>query len=317
MARKIERIQYGGWPNCFRVSNGKIELIVTGDVGPRIIRLGFDGGRNFFHEVRDDLGGSGEPDFRLRGGHRVWAAPENLLTSWAPDNSAVEVAIRAGVLEATAPVEPATRLQKQLVIRMAAGAARVEVVHRIRNANPWAVEVSAWAMSVMAPGGVAITGFPPRGEHPQALQPTNPLVMWAYTDFSDPRWAFCKKYLLLRQDPERPAPLKVGLFNPRTWAAYMLGSDLFLKQAQADPLQPYPDFGSSLEMFTNGDMLELETLGPLVKLAPNAWTEHTEHWSLHRNVSASNEGEIEKLIEPLLGDPFDFYRAVEGKLAPA
>ena len=36
MARKIERIQYGGWPNCFRVSNGKIELIVTGDVGPRI-----------------------------------------------------------------------------------------------------------------------------------------------------------------------------------------------------------------------------------------------------------------------------------------
>jgi hypothetical protein len=38
----------------------------------------------------------------------------------------------------------------------------------------------------------------------------------------------------------------------------------------------------------------------LVKLAPNAWTEHTERWSLHRNVSANNEREIEKAIEPLL-----------------
>jgi hypothetical protein len=300
MSRKIERIEYGGWPNCFRISNGKIELVVTGDVGPRIMRLGFPGDRNFFHEVSHELGGSGEPSFVLRGGHRVWAAPENLATSWAPDNSAVQVEIADGVLEATAPVEPATRLQKQLRIRMAPDAARVEVVHRIRNSNPWAIEVASWAMSVMAPGGVAITGFPPRGEHPHMLQPTNPLVMWGYTDFSDPRWAFCKKYLLLRQDAERPAPLKVGLFNPRTWAAYMLGADLFLKQSQADPSLPYPDFGSSMELFTNADMLEMETLGPLVKLAPGAWAEHTERWSLHRGVSASNESEIEKAIEPLL-----------------
>jgi hypothetical protein len=300
MSTKIERIEYGGWPNCYRICNGKIEAIVTSDVGPRIIRLGFVGDRNFFHEVCHEMGGSGEPEFRLRGGHRVWAAPENLATSWAADNCAVQVEICAGALEATAPVEPAVRLQKQLVIRMAPDAARVEVVHRIRNANPWAIEVAPWAMSVMAPGGVAVAGFPPRGEHPQMLQPTNPLVMWAYTDFSDPRWAFCRKYLLLRQDAAMPAPLKVGLFNPQTWAAYMLGADLFLKQTRADASLPYPDYGSSLELFTNGDMLEIETLGPLVKLAPNAWTEHTERWSLHRGVSASNEREIEEAIEPLL-----------------
>jgi hypothetical protein len=47
-------------------------------------------------------------------------------------------------------------------------------------------------------------------------------------------------------------------------------------------------------------MLELETLGPLVKLAPNAWTGHTERWSLHRGISPGNEREIERLIEPLL-----------------
>ena len=42
---KVEKTGYNGWQNCYRVSNGQIELIVTGDVGPRIIRFGFVGGQ--------------------------------------------------------------------------------------------------------------------------------------------------------------------------------------------------------------------------------------------------------------------------------
>jgi hypothetical protein len=34
-------------------------------------------------------------------------------------------------------------------------------------------------------------------------------------------------------------------------------------------------------MFTNADMLELETLGPLTKLAPGASVEHVERWTLY------------------------------------
>jgi hypothetical protein len=52
-AVKVEKTEYKGWPNCYRVSNGEIELIVTGDVGPRIIRFGFVGGQNLFKEFAD------------------------------------------------------------------------------------------------------------------------------------------------------------------------------------------------------------------------------------------------------------------------
>jgi hypothetical protein len=38
---KVEKTDYKGWPNSYRVSNGEIELIVTSEVGPRIIRFGF------------------------------------------------------------------------------------------------------------------------------------------------------------------------------------------------------------------------------------------------------------------------------------
>lgn len=44
----VEKTNYRGWPTSYRVSNGGIELVVTGDVGPRIIRLGFVGGQNRF-----------------------------------------------------------------------------------------------------------------------------------------------------------------------------------------------------------------------------------------------------------------------------
>ena len=36
-AVKVEKTEYAGWKNCYRVTNGEIELIVTGDVGPRIV----------------------------------------------------------------------------------------------------------------------------------------------------------------------------------------------------------------------------------------------------------------------------------------
>src|ERR1700704_1607612 len=85
-AVKIEKTEYQGWLNCYRVSNGEIELIVTGDVGPRVIRFGFVGGQNLFKEFADQLGRSGEEKFQLRGGDRVWKAPEDPVATWAPDN---------------------------------------------------------------------------------------------------------------------------------------------------------------------------------------------------------------------------------------
>ena len=76
-AVKVDKVEYKGWKNCYRVSNGEIEAIVTSDVGPRVIRFGFVGGQNMFKEYADQLGKSGEADFQLRGGSRVWKAPED------------------------------------------------------------------------------------------------------------------------------------------------------------------------------------------------------------------------------------------------
>jgi hypothetical protein len=300
-AVKVEKIAYKGWPNCYRVSNGEVELVVTSDVGPRVIRYGFVGGQNVFKEFTDQLGKSGEAEFQLRGGHRVWKAPEDPVESWTPDNKPVEIVLAADGLTAREPVEPGG-LQKEISIHLAPTGANVTVIHRIANRSQRGREFSIWAMSMMAQGGMAITGFPPRGTHPKDLAVTNPLAMWAYTDLTDPRWKFTKKYMMLRQDPKNSSAQKLGLFNAHTWAAYVLNNEAFVKYADASTAKPYPDFGCSFETFTSNEFLEMETLGPLTKAASGERLEHTEHWSLHRDIKVGEltDAELDRIILPLV-----------------
>ncbi len=300
---KVEKTDYKGWRNCYRVSNGEVELVVTSDVGPRVIRFGFVGGQNLFKEFAGQLGGTREEKHQLRGGDRVWKAPEDPVATWAPDNMPVEITITANGLIARAPVEPLTSLQKEIEVRMAPSGTEVTVLHRITNRSLFPLEYAVWALTMMAPGGIAITGFPPRGKHPANLEATNPLEMWAYTNLSDKRWVFTKKYLALRQDPGNSEAQKLGMFNPNTWGAYILSGEVFIKRAHANSGETYPDFGCSFETFTNNEFLEMETLGPLTKLPPGKTAEQVEHWSLHRgvNLTALTDDAIDAAILPLLG----------------
>lgn len=298
----IEKIAWGGWPNCWRIANGEVDLVVTGDVGPRIMRYGFIGGQNLFKVFEDQAGKSGEPVWQLRGGHRIWLAPEDAERTYAPDNEAVDIEVHGGMLTATQPVEPSTGLQKQIAVKLAPAGTAVEVIHRMKNSLPFAIRIAPWAVTMLAPGGTAVTGFPPRARHEDVLAPSNPLVMWAFTDLRDRRWTFLEKYLVLRHDPREAAHTKLGHFNENTWGAYLLGSDLFVKRYRADATKTYPDMGCSYETFASADMLEIETLGPLTEVKPDAWIEHVEHWSLHRGVIVPDwtDAVLERVPGPLL-----------------
>ncbi|MGL4554687.1 MAG: hypothetical protein ACRC33_26270, partial [Gemmataceae bacterium] len=62
----------------------------------------------------------------------------------------------------------------------------------------------------------------------------------------------------------------------------------------------YPDRGCNVETFTDADMLEMETLSPLVTLAPGEAVTHAEAWSLHRLEEAvRTEQDAARLVTPL------------------
>lgn len=112
----MEKIDYGGWENCIRLSNDLVDLIVTTDVGPRIIRFGFVGGDNEFQEFEETMGMRGGDEWRAYGGHRLWHAPEANPRSHYPDNVPVEVAEDGEFTCFTQPTETTTGIQRRLDI---------------------------------------------------------------------------------------------------------------------------------------------------------------------------------------------------------
>ena len=302
-AVNIEKINFKGWPNSHRISNGTIEAVVTGDVGPRVIRFGFIGGQNLFKEFDEQIGKSGETEWQPRGGHRLWFGPEDRIKTYAPDNGAVDISIHGGAIEATGVVEQLTGLEKKIVVRMAAEGAAVEVNHQLRNAGGEPFRLAPWSLTMMAPGGAGIHGLPERGRYPDNLLATGPVVLWAYTNLADPRWKLLEKYVVLRQDPADATPQKIGSYNPHTWGAYLLNGELFVKRARAtaEPAA-FPDYGCTFETFTNAGFLELETLGPMVELQPGESVAHTERWTLDRGVELAqwNDAELDRVLGPLV-----------------
>jgi hypothetical protein len=300
---RIDKVDFQGWPNSWRMSNGEVELVVTGDVGPRVMRYGFTGGQNFFKEFAGQMGKTGEAEWQPRGGHRVWIAPEDPVKSYAPDNDAVAIEVRGREVVCTGPVEALTGMEKKITVKMAPAGTAVELVHEVRNAGREPYRLAPWILTMCAQGGAGIHGFPPRGTHPEMLEPTNPLVMWAFTHLDDPRWRLSRKYLVLCQDPNNKNPQKLGTYNRHTWGAYLLNGEMFVKryEAVADP-SAYPDFGCTFETFTNADILELETLGPLTTLAPGQAVSHTERWTAHRDVKLTDwtDEELDEVVLPLV-----------------
>jgi len=48
---RMEKVNYLGQPNSYRLSNGTVEVVVSTDVGPRILRYGFLGKENVLGET--------------------------------------------------------------------------------------------------------------------------------------------------------------------------------------------------------------------------------------------------------------------------
>lgn len=287
---QLENVTYGGWEHCLRLTGDDIELIVTLDVGPRIIRFGPLGGQNLFKEFDDQMGKTSGSEWLAFGGHRLWHAPEVFPRTYAPDFEPVDHTWDGNVLKLVQKTEQQTGIQKQLEIRIQNGG--VHLMHRLINRNPWAIELAPWCLSVMAAGGRLIVPQEDFIPHPDVLTPARPLVLWYFTRMTDPRFTWGDRLIQMREDGRINSKQKFGIRNTRGWAAYQVKSDLFIKSIAFDSEATYPDMGCNCEFFTMPGMLEVESLGPLVQLEPGAETEHNETWWVTSNVELPQDEEL-------------------------
>jgi hypothetical protein len=302
----VDKISYEGWENCYHLSHGELEVIVTSDIGPRIIYFGLKNGENMFLQVPEDMGKTGGDEYRFYGGHRLWHSPEIKPRTYQPDNVSVDHFELDNIHYFVPPLEEKTGIQKQISLSFQNGTLVVD--HTVTNNGMWPVELSIWPITMLKTGGVGIMPLPPHVSHEMQVQPTHAITLWGYTSLNDPRLHFGDKYIWIEQRADIENPLKLGLqvnfeyLWSVGWLAYVNHDTMFVKSLHP-PLESmiYPDLGTQLEIFTNDKIFELETLGALRTLQADETVTHREYWSLHANVAMpTNDAEIGDIILPIV-----------------
>lgn len=295
---EIIKEDYHGWANTYRLSNELIEARVVTDIGPRIIDVRRKGGKNLL-QPRDGIGGSGESEYVFRGGWRLWIAPERRETTYALDNSACEAVVHGDTLRVTAPSQPAAGIRKQIDVTLRAGEARLQIVSRILNISDHPVTYAGWSLPVLRPGGRAFV--PLDIGSPTAFDAVRRLILWSYTRMDDPRYRFGNSLIEIDHAKVKPGPAKqegrrsdeskIASDSAQGWVAYLLERTLLLKRFPHVADATYPDGGSTIEIYSNKEFLELEHLGPLTTLQPGDEIVLPEDWWLFDDVAIPRDEE--------------------------
>ncbi|MHB9038699.1 MAG: hypothetical protein ACYC64_18795 [Armatimonadota bacterium] len=298
----MEKINYGVYGECCRLSNAIVEVLITLDVGPRVISYRLVNGENILGEHPDAAAKTEWGEWKPYGGHRLWAAPEALPRTYVPDNAPVSAEdVGDNSVRFTAPVEVQVGLQKQITVSLDPASSEVTVTNKLINTGVWPVEIAPWALTIMAGGGTCIIPQEPFISHDDYLLPARLVVLWHFTDMADPRYTFGKKYILFRNEPSLKTPQKIGLLDKQGWAGYLNGDTLFVKRFPYIYGATYPDCGCNFETYADGDFHEVETLGPLTTIEPQGSVEHVEKWYLFKGVNVDGtEESIDTMVRPLV-----------------
>jgi hypothetical protein len=275
-----------------------LELTVTTSVGPRVVSLkslAGDAGNLFLELPRNDPRLHG---YQLRGGHRLWRAPEDVVDSYHPDDDPVGVTGLPAGVALRQPVEKETGLQKAISIEFPADRT-VRVVHTLTNLGRKPALCAPWPVTMLRRGGYGVIPLLPlRNQSGDNLVPRYSLVPWAYTDLSLPVWDLHSRFIGVDVARAKGAQ-KLGLTDFPGWSAYWNGGAVFVKFARAVDGAQHPDRGCRFETYTNGKMIELETLGALVNLAPGKSVAHTEYWTVLEGLPRPDTDKaFAKILEP-------------------
>lgn len=299
---------YKDYGRVLEIQNGVIKAAITIDIGPRIIFFGFCGGQNIMCDNRKLLGGKTDKSYQNLfgtgkkwenlGGHRIWAAPEEWPFTYTPDDSPVTYTQTKDGAVFTSDASENAGFKKTLEIKMDSNDANMQVKMKIKNISGVTRDYAIWALTVSTTSGTLIL---PMNNDDTGLLPNRTISVWPYTDIKDSRYTLSDKYAVIKNTPEE-SPMKLGFNLKRGNAYYFVGGDVFRKEFNSlHGEEEYVDGGCSFETYNCGNFIEIETLSPIKRIAPQGEIEHTEAWSLYKceNPDLSNDDAIDKTLKKL------------------
>jgi len=170
-------------------------------------------------------------------------------------------------------------LRKTIEVRLARITATVLVRHILANEGDRSRELSPWPITQLKGGGVATVGLPERTSA-HDVTPNQLVVLWPYSSWTDDRLVLGELTLTVSAAPGEP--FKVGCLSHEGVVNYRRDGLSFTKRFEPALGSAHADMGANVEIYCDERGIELESIGPLVTLAPGESVTYDERWELRR-----------------------------------
>ena len=253
------------------IQNEFLRLDYLTTTGPRIVGLYAVGAQgNLLAETPDVHWSTPHGEYYLRGGHRLWTAPENPFYTCPEDGLSVMQNDDKVILKS--PVDK-SGLEKEIAIQLDGNCVHLE--HRVTWHGSEPIELAPWAITQLRLGGMAILPL----SNTDGLLPNRNLVLWPYSQIKDKRLELHDDLILLHGAGGAQA-CKIGNKNSQGWIACILGEALFVKRFTINESGAYPDLGCNVEAYVKDTCIELESLGTLEMLKTSEAIIYNETWEV-------------------------------------
>jgi hypothetical protein len=267
----ITRMDFHGWPHCYRLSNGTAEVTVVPQVA-RIMQYGPAGEEGLLFvnpALTPEAIGTAEPkEYPDYGGHKLWVAPERVW-GWPPDpaldRGPCSVTVLAdGALLVTGTPSPTAGVRFDRLLRLDPEGTRLTIEQRMTNTSGAPVTWGIWDVTQVTTDDTAVI---PLGEGAQ--------TRFGEGEEAAAQWRRVGDAYLVTK-PESAQKLFVS--GGPGWLACRTGGWLFLKSFKIqEAAPPEPETPREAWVGTRGFM-ELEFVGPEVTLKPGQTTALTQEW---------------------------------------
>lgn len=309
-----EVVSFYGYDDCIRLSNATTRVTLCPAAGGRVLEYSLQGTNVLYLPAGDE---GWKPTSESRRGPmnagRFDIGPEKVvqrgLVLWQGVWKGEVTGSRAAKM--TSQFDPTSGVRLVRQFQLDHQSSRLRCTQTIINESDRPVNLCHWSRTFAVGGGVAVVPRSPRGRFPVGY------VMYAGGNQiqlrpSDANIQVSDKAVVITAAPQFP---KLGFDSHAGWLAYLAPTDqLFIKRYPTFPDRAYNEAaGLTLSVwYPQGEMVELEPIGPAEQLEPGDQASFSEEWWLvpHPFPADSNSVEFDPIARkvrnhslPALADP--------------
>lgn len=298
-AIQISKINYHGWPNSYRISNGKVQAVVVPAIG-RLMQFQLVGGDNVFWEDRRLDGKSSDPNSKQWtnfGGDKSWPSPQDdwskmIGRGWPPpagfDAVPYDAPLEDGVVELISPVDPSYGIRVRRRLQLDPAGPRVQIVTTYEKVRGPAVKVGVGVITQLRDPQRVFMVLPKKSRFPNG---------YVLLQFSRPEDVTVQDGLVSLTRGKKTSSQIGSDADTLLWMdeSYVLRID-----SPRVPGGEYADQDTNTTVFTAPDpqaYVELETFGPLTVMNSGARIERTNTYTLLPRTVKDPEAEARKLTD--------------------